>query len=37
MGRRLSAYEDNDDATWREAAYVVALDRVTDAHEARGF
>ena len=27
---------DNHDATWREAAYIVALSRIAEAHESRG-
>lgn len=30
------AYERHPDATWRDAAYVVALERLSEAHEARG-
>jgi len=33
----VDAYEEHGDATWREAAQVVALRRVADAHDARGF
>jgi glutamate dehydrogenase (NAD(P)+) len=29
-------YEDHGDVTWREAAYVVGLKRVSEAHEVRG-
>ena len=31
-----AAYERNEDATWRDAAYVVAIERLSRAHEARG-
>ena len=31
-----AAYERNEDATWRDAAYVVAIGRLSRAHEARG-
>lgn len=30
-----AAYEQRD-VTWRDAAYIVALSRIADAHEARG-
>jgi len=36
-GDVVDAYEDDEDASWRDAAYVVALGRITDAHESRGF
>jgi glutamate dehydrogenase (NAD(P)+) len=31
-----NAYERTPEATWRDAAYVVALERLSEAHEARG-
>ena len=30
------AYERTPEATWRDAAYLVALERLSAAHEARG-
>ena len=30
------AYEREPAATWRDAAYIVALERLSEAHEARG-
>ena len=35
-GWRLSAITLKPAATWRDAAYIAALERLSEAHEARG-
>lgn len=34
--RDVTAEYDERDVSWRDAAYIVALSRIADAHDARG-